>query len=122
MARFGELNIVHKENILNIIPDGKGIIPYEKIIDMNSLDIAPERDFFKLTEFYSSLKQSAVNESDYESSKFLFKKLKMRNINDMNDLNNMQDVILLTEIIENRFEEMYKKYQYNPRKCNSAST
>ena len=45
----------------------------------------------------------------------------MRNLNDMNDLN-MQDVILLTEIIENRFEEMYKKYQYNPRKCNSAST
>ena len=31
-------------------------------------------------------------------------------------------LILLVEIIENRFEDMLKKYQYNPRKCNSAST
>ena len=46
----------------------------------------------------------------------------MRNLSNMNDLYNMQDVILLLEIIKNRFEEMYKKYFCNPRKCNSAST
>ena len=46
----------------------------------------------------------------------------MRNLGDMNDLYNMQDVILLCEIIENRFEKMHKKFGYNPRKCNSAST
>ena len=40
------LNIVVKEKILDIVADGKGIIPYEKIVDMNSLDIAPEGDFF----------------------------------------------------------------------------
>ena len=40
----------------------------------------------------------------------------------MNDLYKAQDVILLTKIIENRFEQMFKKYHYNPRKCNSAST
>ena len=34
----------------------------------------------------------------------------------------MQDVILLCEIIENRFQQMYEKFGYNPRKCNSAST
>ena len=34
----------------------------------------------------------------------------------------MQDVILLCEIIENRFEKMHKKFGFNPRKCNSAST
>ena len=46
----------------------------------------------------------------------------MRNLGDMNDLYNMQDVILLCEIIENRFEKMHKKIGFNPRKCNSAST
>ena len=46
----------------------------------------------------------------------------MRNLGDMNDLYNVQDVILLCEIIENRFQQMYEKFGYNPRKCNSAST
>ena len=46
----------------------------------------------------------------------------MRNLGDMNDLYNMQDVILLCEIIENRFEKMNKKFGFNPRKCYSTST
>ena len=46
----------------------------------------------------------------------------MRNLGDMNDLYNMQDVILLCEIIENRFKKMHKKFGFNPRKCNSASS
>ena len=116
------LNIVVKENILDIVAGGKGIIPYEKIVDMNSLEIVPARNFFERTEFYSALKQKAVSDCDYESSKYLFESLKMRNLSDMNSLYNVQDVILLTEIIENRFEEMFKKYHYNPRKCNWAST
>ena len=54
--------------------------------------------------------------------KYLYTILKMRNLGDMNDLYNMQDVILLCEIIENRFKKMHKKFGFNPRKCNSAST
>ena len=46
----------------------------------------------------------------------------MRNLNNMNDLCNVQDVILLSEIVEKRFEQMYQKDYFNPRKCNSAST
>ena len=46
----------------------------------------------------------------------------MRNLGDMNDLYNMQDVILLCEIMENRFQKMQDKFGFNPRKCNSAST
>ena len=46
----------------------------------------------------------------------------MRNLNDINDLYNVQDVILFLELVENRFEQMYKKYYYNPRKWNLAST
>ena len=46
----------------------------------------------------------------------------MRNLRDMNNLCNAQDVILLCEIIENRFQLMQDKYGFNPRKCNSTST
>ena len=45
----------------------------------------------------------------------------MRNLGDLNDLYNMQDVILLCEMLENRFQFMLDSYGFNPRKCNSAS-
>ena len=45
----------------------------------------------------------------------------MRNLEDLNDLHNTQDVIfLLTEIIESRFQAMQNTYSFNPRKRNSA--
>ena len=53
---------------------------------------------------------------------YLWNTLKMRNLSDMNSLYNAQDVVLLCEIIENRFQVMQDKYGFNPRKCNSAST
>ena len=46
----------------------------------------------------------------------------MRNLGDLNDLYNAQDVILLREIIENRFQAMQDTYGFNPRRCNSASS
>ena len=79
-------------------------------------------NFGKKTEFFSELKQSAVNDDDYENSKYLYQTLKMRNLGDLNDLYNTQDVILLTEIIESRFEALKNIYGFNPRKCNSASS
>ena len=47
--------------------------------------------------------------------------LKMRVLSDLSDLYNAQDVILLIEIIENRFQAMYNKTMYNSWKCQSAS-
>ena len=35
-----------KNKILEIIAEGKGIIPYEKIVDMNSMILTPENDVF----------------------------------------------------------------------------
>ena len=51
----------------------------------------------------------------------MFIVLKMRNLSDLNDLYNVQDVILLMVIIENRFQETLNETGYNPRKINSAS-
>ena len=46
----------------------------------------------------------------------------MRNLGDLNDLYNAQDVILLCEIIESRFQAMQNTYGFNRRKCNSLSS
>ena len=70
--------------------------------------------------FFSKLKQAAVNDNDYKNSKYLYQTLKMRNLGDMNGLYNNQEVILLCEIIANRFQVMNDTYGFNPRKCNSA--
>ena len=64
----------------------------------------------------------AVDDTAYENSKSLYKNLKMRHLGDLNDLYNFQDVALLCEILENRFQAMHETYGFNPRKCNSAST
>ena len=84
-------------------------MPYEKIVDINSLSKSPDQKFFTYTEFYSSLKQSNVSQLEWENAKYLYETLKMRNLGDMNDLYNAQDVILLCEIIENRFQKMYER-------------
>ena len=111
-----------RDKILDLVAEGKDVMPHEKVIDINSLSKSPDQKFFTHTEFYSSLKQSNVSLAEYENAKYLYQTLKMRNLGDINDLYNAQDVILLCEIIENRFQQMYERYGYNPRKCNSAST
>ena len=69
------------------------------------------------TEFFSELRLSAVNDEDYENSKYFYKTLNMRHLGDLNDLYNTEDVILLTEIIESRFQAIQDTYGFNPRKC-----
>ena len=109
--------ISKKFKILEIIAGGKGIFPYEKIISSHSLDIKPSGKFFDRTEFFSILKQQYVSNEDYKISFCLWNILKMRNLSEMNDLENAQDVILSCEIIENSFQLMQDKYGFNPRKC-----
>ena len=46
----------------------------------------------------------------------------MKNLGDLNDWYNAQDIILLDETIENRFQAMHATYGFKPRKCNSASS
>ena len=81
----------------------------------------PENGFFFSEEFFSTLKGQSVNKEDYDNSKKLLILLKMRNHSDLNDLYNVQDVILVMVITENRYQEMQNKTSYNPRKINSAT-
>ena len=64
------MSIQKKDKSLEIISEGKGIIPYEIIVDMESFFITPDRDFWEKTEFFSELKQSVVNDNKYEHSKY----------------------------------------------------
>ena len=92
---------INKENkILEIIAQEKGVIPYETIVDMESFFIKSDKDFWEKTDFFSELKLWAVNDEDYENSKYLYKTLKMRNLGDLNDLYNTQDVILITKLLK----------------------
>ena len=111
------------KKVLDIVTSGKDIIPFELIVDMQSLLLTPDDDqFWDKTDFFSELKLQAVNDKSNENSKFLLKTLKMRNLGDLNDLYNTQDVILLCEILESKFQAMQNTYGFNPRKCSSAST
>ena len=73
---------------------------------MESFFIKPGNEFCEKSEFFSELKVSAVDDESHENSKYLYQSLKMKNLGDLNDLYNTQDIILLTEIIESRFQAM----------------
>ena len=111
-----------KNQVLKTIVNGKDVIPDEKIDSINALLKQPEDGiFFSKGEFFTMLQRQAVDGDDYENSKKLYILPKMRNLSDLNDLYNARNVILLLEIIENRFQEMQNECRYNPRKINSSS-
>ena len=119
---WNEMHFSQRKKIIDIVVSGKGIIPYEKIETIKSLSLKPENGiFFTKDEFYSSLKDESVDEIPYQNAKTLFLSLKMRDLSDLNDLYNAQDVIILLEIIENRFQQIQDMTDYNPRIINSAS-
>ena len=109
--------------MIEIIVSGKGVIPYEKIETIESLPFVKPEDgiFFSKDKFFSSLKGKEIDEESKENAKQLLIILKMRNLSDLNDLYNVQDVIILLEIIENRFQIIQDKTSYNQRIINSAS-
>ena len=117
-----ELSSDQKNKVIKIIIGGKGINPYEKIESIDSLQITPEVGiFFSKDEFFSTLKGKMVDDESYENPKKLYILLKMRNLSDLNDLYNLQDVITLLEMMEYRFQSIQEKSGYNPRIINSAS-
>ena len=86
----------------------------------DSLDIAPQSDFFTIEDFNSSLKSSVISATEHASVKKLFTLLKMRNLGELNNLYNFQDTIVLCEIFESHTQFLNHKFKFNPRKCNSA--
>ena len=108
--------------ILEYLSSGKGTIPYQMITDFDSLNIKPEKDFFKHEKFYSCLKEENKSTEEYENVKKKFNILKLETLGDLNRIYNFQDTAILCEIFESRSALFQKLFKYNPKKCNSASS
>ena len=66
---FFALSDGYKKWTLDYLCGGKGVIPYEKIKFYEDLDSVPEGEFYKMTEFYSSLKKEIMKPYEYENAK-----------------------------------------------------
>ena len=108
--------------ILDYITSGKGIIPYQMITTVGSLETEPKNgDFFDKKDFYSTVKEKDISEEEY-AVKIFFKLMKMKTLGEMNKIYNIQDTLILCEIFEQRCVMLQKMFKFNPRKCNSASS
>ena len=68
------LNSTKNETFLKIVSEAKGFIPYELIINMDSFFQTPENEFWEKNQnFFSKLKQAAVNDNYYENSNIFIK-------------------------------------------------
>ena len=112
-----------KEWVLNYLSTGKGTIPYEMNTGYDWLDVSPEKgDFFKTHEFYSHLKDGVLTEAEYNNVKSFYQTTRLKNLGELNKMNNFQDTIILCKIFEQRSEQLQKLFRYNPRQCDSASS
>lgn len=113
-----QLNFAEKRKILEIIASGKEVILYEKIKAIVSLSLKPENGIsFTKDGFLSALKEYAIDDMEWNNSEILYSLLKMRNVSDLNYLYKAQDEVLLSEIMENRFQKKFN----NTGRNNSAS-
>ena len=108
--------------VLDYLCSGKGVISYQIIKKLNSLELQPENgDFFEQKDFYSTLNGKNVTDKEYTEVTKFFKIMKMKTLGDLNWVYNFQDVANLCEIFEKRATQLQNLFEYNPRKCSSAS-
>ena len=66
------LDSSQKRAVLDIIVSRKGVLPYEKISSINSLNLKPENGIcFSKDWFFSTLKVKVVDDEEYANSKTL---------------------------------------------------
>ena len=111
-----------REWILDYLAKGKGTIPYQKITLLDSLlsRLPLEQEFFDKDDFYSTLREKAVDEQEYEDVKKFFKLLYLKTLGDLNKYYNIQDTLILCVIFEQRSDMLQRLFKFNPRKCNTA--
>ena len=93
--------------ILDYLTSGKGIIPYQTITSLDSLEMTPkDGDFFDKEDFYSSLEEKNISDQEYSDVKNFFKLMRMKTLGEMNKIYNIQDTLILCEI----FMSCFKNY------------
>ena len=69
---FNFLNEEDQNWILNYLPSGKGVVPYEKIKSCKSLNLKLDGESFNMIAFYSSLKNKIITDKECIDVKKLF--------------------------------------------------
>ena len=59
-----------------------------------------DEEFFNKDDFYSTLREKAVDEQEYEDVKKFFKLLNLNTLGDLNKYYNIQDTLFLRVIFE----------------------
>ena len=102
--------------MLEYLSSGKGTIPYELVSDFDSLSIAPDDgEFFKMHQFYSSMKDSILSEEEYENVKKFYTTLRLKNLGELNQIYNFQDTIISCETFERRSAKFQEIFKFNPK-------
>ena len=96
-------------------------MPYQKITQFDSLLLRPREEFFLKDDFYSVLRERAIDEQEYEDVKFFFRLLNLQTLGELNKYYNIQDTLFLCEIFEQWSDILQHLFKFNPRKRNSAS-
>ena len=116
------LDLEDEKWVLEYLASGKGMIPYQLITDFESLNMRPEKEFFSHKGFYLCLKEENITKEEYENAKKFFKLLRLKTLDDLNRIYNVQDTAILCEIFEQRSVLLQNLFKYNAKKCNSASS
>ena len=109
--------------MLTYLSSDKGCFLYEWVTGFNSLASIPENgDFWTIKMCYSRLQSKGISQKEWEGCHKLFKLLKMRNLNDFNQIYNIQDIFILGVITEYRWQKIKEDMGFDPRCFTSACT
>ena len=89
----------------------KGIYPYKYF---NSIKRFNEDELPNKRNFFSSLKDSGVNEKEYERAVNVWKVFKIKNLGEYHDLYLKTDVLLLADVFEKFVETCLNYYRLDP--------
>ena len=71
------LNNEQEKWILDYLSSGKGMIPYQMITELSSLEIKPKDVFFNKRDFYLSLKEKDISTEEYQNVKKFFNMMRL---------------------------------------------
>ena len=89
----------------------KGIYPYEY---MNSFKRFNENKLPDKSKFFSSLKDSSINEKEYQRAINVWKVFKIKNLGEYHDLYLKRDVLLLVYVFEKVIKACFEYYSLDP--------
>ena len=89
----------------------KGVYPYEY---MNSFKKFSKHELSDKSKFFSSLKDSGINEKEYKKAVNVWKVFKIKNLGECHDLYLKTDILLSVDVFEKYVETCLNYYRLEP--------